>query len=132
MADWFYRIYSSEHYPRSGNTYDLGWGSGRWRTLYLYSGINYSSDEKLKKEIKEIKKDTISLLDFFKIYSYKLKEDDRNQPQVGILANELETHNLFNLFGEKDEDGNLSIDYNKLTLLLIGELLDRIEKLECK
>lgn len=81
------------------------------------------SDKRLKKNIKEIPDDDVlAMAEKLKNFSFNYKPgtiaDDGGQEQVGFMAQDLQKSRLGKMFVNKDEDGNLAVDYDKLTPML--------------
>jgi len=103
------------------------------------NGVNVTSDERFKKNIKPIKK-TLGSLKKIKVYSYNWdteKYPDRNfgnnKLQIGVLAQEIEK--VYPDLVSTDKDGYKSVDYIKLsviTLQAVKELKNQNEELRMK
>ncbi|MEJ2416564.1 MAG: tail fiber domain-containing protein [Exilibacterium sp.] len=89
--------------------------------LVVNGRISQSSDERLKKDINPLSYgiDEITAL---QTVSYKLKSDGENKTHLGLIAQDVELI-LPELVGE-GRDGYKSLDYGKLTVVLVEAIKD--------
>jgi len=88
------------------------------------------------------KKDVVGKLDLEKAYNlidkcqeilYVLKDDNSQKKQIGLIAQEIQE--FFPELVYEDKDGWLSLDYSRLTVIILRvlkDLIERIDKLEEK
>ncbi len=93
------------------------------------------SDKNMKENIESPNSSTIQMfLDKLKPYKYNYKQDPTEEPQVGVMAQDLEKSDLGEEFVE-EVDGNKMVDYGKMAstqMAAIADLHQRLKKLEGK
>ena len=60
-----------------------------------------------------------------------MKDDNQGKENIGVIAQEV--NSFFPEIVAKDENGYMSVDYSKLTVIILRvmkDLIDRISKLE--
>jgi hypothetical protein len=102
------------------------------------TSYNVTSDYRLKEDFKDY--NALSLISEIKTYDYQWKSDKTRM--YGVIAHELEEVLPYLVFGEKDGEDMQSVDYSKLTPILVKaiqelskqneELENRLIKLESK
>jgi hypothetical protein len=92
-----------------------------------------ASDRNLKENISTPDSASIQMfLDKLKPYSYNYKDDPSREPQMGVMAQDLEKSNLGEQFVEEVE-GDKMVDYGKMAstqMAAIADLHQRLKKLE--
>lgn len=88
----------------------------------------YSSDERLKKDIKPISEEELEMVSRIELKEYSFKED--NVKRYGIIAQDLEKEGLTNLVFQADEQGMKGVDYVSFLILKVKQLEDEIKKLK--
>jgi len=91
----------------------------------------YSSDIKLKENIKPIDVDKISKANKIKLKSFNFKDDEEKRETYGVIAQEVEEIGLNELVHLK-KDGNLGVDYTSLLILKNAYLENKCEELSDK
>jgi len=97
------------------------------------SGAYYAASDKRKKDIIgdiDLEK-AYSLLETCQTVIYTLKDDESKKQQIGVLAQEIQQ--FFPEIVNEDEHGMLSVDYSRLTVIILRVLknvIDRVKKLE--
>lgn len=93
------------------------------------------SDKNMKENIESPNSSTIQMfLDKLKPYKYNYKQDPTEEPQVGVMAQDLEKSDLGEEFVE-EVDGNKMVDYGKMAstqMAAIADLHQRLKRLEGK
>lgn len=88
--------------------------------LYALRSHNYSSDKRLKKNIRGIKK-VVDKLSKLRVVTFEWKktskDNNQHRNQIGIIAQNLEK--IFPQFINKDLNGYKTIDYGQLSAVLI-------------
>ena len=130
--------------PSADNTYNLGTSSTRWNsiygnigrygTIYTSDGVFESSDRRLKTIQGEVDLDkAYALIDKCSTILYYLNEDPDQKEQIGVIAQEIQE--FFPEIVTENEKGFLSVDYSRLTVIILRvlkDLIDRVSKLENK
>jgi len=143
-----FHMFGGHVIPEAQEIRDLGTNTRRWRDLYVYdvyfSSVGnwfsaiYSSDERFKKEIKPLNEVSSKVLKMNPV-SFKMRTEefpDKHLPkgnQIGFIAQELEK--LFPEFVNTNDEGYKTIDYGKLTTILVKAFQEqnlKIEELENK
>lgn len=75
--------------PTTNGLRDLGISSTRWRTLYLSSGVNVSSDRTLKNNIESLEYGLDEIMKL-KPVSYSYKDDRFADKRLGLIAQDLQ------------------------------------------
>lgn len=88
----------------------------------------YSSDKKLKKNIKSVSNKDIEAVSKIDLKSYKFINDESERERYGVIAQDLEKVGLNNLVVETDN--KKGVDYISFLILKIAQLEKRIEELE--
>ena len=96
-------------------------------TITATSAI-YSSDKKLKENIKNIETSDINAISNVDLKSYNFKDDESKKQKYGVIAQDLESVGLGHLVSEND--GKKGVDYVSFLILKIAQLEKRIEELE--
>ena len=94
------------------------------------TGSIYSSDKKLKKNIKSVSNKDIEAVSKIDLKSYKFINDESERERYGVIAQDLEKVGLNNLVVETDN--KKGVDYISFLILKIAQLEKRIEELENK
>lgn len=93
------------------------------------------SDKNMKENIESPDSSTIQMfLDKLKPYKYNYKQDPMEEPQIGVMAQDLEKSDLGEEFVE-EVDGNKMVDYGKMAstqMAAIADLHQRLKRLEGK
>lgn len=97
-------------------------GDGRnyLRGETLHQGMNRESDQRLKKDIKDISNTDIENLSKLKPKEYKKK--NTNTPEYGFLAQDVEK--VYPDLVTNDKDGFKALRYESITPLLVGKVND--------
>ena len=91
-------------------------------------GFFQNSDIKQKNIISDINLDkAYELVDKCQTIIYTLKEDPENKEQIGLIAQEVQE--FFPELINTDKDGNLSLSYSKLTVVILKVLKDIIQRI---
>ena len=97
-------------------------------------GFFQTSDERQKNIIGELDLDkTYELIDKCQTIIYTLKDDENNKQEIGLIAQEVQK--FFPELITEDERGILSLDYSRLTVIILRvlkDVIDRVKKLENK
>ena len=103
-------------------------------TAYSQNGFFQTSDINKKNITGELDLDkAYELIDKCQTILYTLKDDKNSNQQVGLIAQEVKE--FFPELVTEDIDGNLSLDYSRLTVIILRVLKDvinRVKKLEDK
>ena len=98
------------------------------------NGFFQTSDINKKNIIREIDLDkAYDLIDKCQTILYTLKDDDSDKEQIGLIAQEVKE--FFPELIIEDNDGALSLDYSRLTVIIfkvLKDLIKRINKIEQK
>ena len=98
------------------------------------SGFFQTSDERKKNVLSDLDLDkAYNLIDKCQTILYTLKEDNTNKEQIGMIAQEVQQ--FFPEIISEDTNGMLSLDYSKLTVIILKVLKDiikRVSDLESK
>lgn len=120
--------------PSSNNMTNLGENTFRWKAVYsnysyASSGFFQTSDIRKKNIKEEISLDkAYDLIDKCQTIIYTLKDDKSNKEQIGLIAQEVQE--FFPEIISEDENGMLSLDYAKLTVVILKVLKDLISRLK--
>jgi len=98
------------------------------------SGINCTSDERLKKNINEVDFSALEKLSNVSVKSYNmLRQEEGAEKQIGFIAQNLE--NIMPWLVQTDEDGWKSVSYGNMTPVLvkaINELNSKVDAMNSK
>ena len=98
------------------------------------TGFYQTSDINKKNVKRELDLDkAYDLIDKCQTIIYTLKDDKTDKEQIGLIAQEVKE--FFPEIISEDEEGSLSLDYAKLTVVILRvlkDLIDRVKKLESK
>lgn len=98
------------------------------------TGFFQTSDVNKKNVVGELDLDkAYELIDKCQTILYTLKDDESNRQQVGLIAQEVKE--FFPELITEDNDGSLSLDYSRLTVIIfkvLKDLIKRINKIEQK
>ena len=115
--------------PKTGLPTILLTHSGGIAAEYINTvyGISETSDIRKKNIIGDIPLDkAYELIDKCSTVLYTLKDNESKKPQIGVIAQEVEE--FFPEIVSTDVDGFKSIDYSRLTVVLLRVLKDLIGK----
>ena len=118
------RIYAPSLVPRANNSFQIGNSSNRYKGIYLTSQPNVSSDERCKRDIRDLPGS--KMLDFINrlnVVEYNYTDDpDGTARRIGLIAQEMIASDpeMAKYFVDKDEDGYYSIRPADLVFPLIA------------
>ena len=116
----------------SGNA--SGFGQISCTKVQSSQGFFQTSDIRKKNVLSELSLDkAYDLVDKCQTILYTLKEDTTNKQQIGLIAQEVKE--FFPEIVSEDENGMLSLDYARLTVVILSvlkDVIDRVKKLENK
>lgn len=123
--------------PSASGSYNLGSDTLKWKNIYasgdIYSVAYYtSSDERLKTFGNNVEVDLNKLSKLRKSY-FTFNSDDTSKTHIGVSAQEI--MEIYPEIVNTDENGYLSVDYAKLSVIALKavdnlhERLTRLEKL---
>jgi hypothetical protein len=117
----------------TGGSLNVLGGASISKDLYVGWTITSSSDIRLKENIKPFKNNEKMLdkIDNLRTVKYNYKQDYLNTPQVGFIAQDFKEH--FPELLRNLDDGYYSLDYQKVTIILmecIKELRNELETLK--
>ena len=93
------------------------------------SGFFQTSDINKKNIIGELDLDkAYDLIDKCQTILYTLKDDDSNKEQIGLIAQEVK--DFFPELITEDNDGSLSLDYSRLSVIILKVLKDVINRIK--
>jgi hypothetical protein len=118
----------------SGGSLTVLGGASVNRDLFVGGTISSSSDERLKQDIKRItsKDHLLDKIEKLRCVKYKYKDDPELTNHIGFIAQDFADD--FPELLRKPEDGYYSLDYTKVTVLLvqcIKDLRKEIKRLKC-
>lgn len=120
--------------PNANNTYQIGNSSSRYKSIYLTSAANVSSDKRLKENIEGVDADNmLEFIDALNVVNYNFKAEPETE-RVGLIAQEVEEAGGAK-FIEVGEDGMYGLRTADLVYPLIGAvqaLYKRVLELEAK
>lgn len=131
--------------PTNGGTYGAIYDTGITMSPYTHllsvsgkvnaaSGFFQTSDINKKNIIGDLDLDkAYDLIDKCQTILYTLKDDDSDKEQIGLIAQEVKE--FFPELITEDNDGSLSLDYSRLTVIIfkvLKDLIKRINKIEQK
>ena len=92
------------------------------------TGAYYSSSDMRKKDIlEEISLDkAYELVNKCQTIFYTWKDDETKKKEIGLIAQEVQQY--FPELVSKDKDGYLTLDYSKLTVILLTVIRDLTQK----
>ena len=103
------------------------------KTMYAENGFYETSDIRKKNVLSELPLDkAYELINNCQSIVYTLK-DNSDKQQIGMIAQEVQE--FFPEIVNQDENGYLSLDYSRITVVLfraLKDLIDRVSKLESK
>ncbi|MBO4602900.1 MAG: tail fiber domain-containing protein [Salinivirgaceae bacterium] len=112
----------------NANTYSLGTSTKMWDKVYAKNGVQTSSDQRLKTNIKPLERALDKVLTLNGVtYEWRVKEfpnkhlDDKTH--VGVIAQEVEA--VLPEAVETGEDGYKSVNYSNITPLLIEAIKEQ-------
>jgi len=82
----------------------------------------YTSDERVKKNIRDLDDNAISKLSMIRGVTYNMKDDPSNRQKIGFLAQEIQK--TFPELVYEDNDGVLGVDYVSLIPVLVESIND--------
>jgi len=100
------------------------------RGAYYAAAAYYAASDKRKKDIIgdiDLEK-TYSLLETCQTVTYTWKDDESKKPQVGVIAQEIQQ--FFPEIVNEDEHGMLSVDYSRLTVILMSVIKNNIKEMK--
>ena len=118
------RIYAPSLVPRANNSFQIGNTSNRYKSIYLVSQPNVSSDERCKRDIHDLPGS--KMLDFINrldVVEYNYKDDPEGcEKRIGLIAQEMIASDpeMAKYFVDRDEDGYYSIRPADLVFPLIA------------
>lgn len=89
--------------------------------------LTQTSDRNLKKNISDISKDKLSQVKEIQCKSYQPKGE--NGIKYGVIAQDLEENGLNELV-HADKDGNKSVDYTSLLILMVKQLQNEVKRVK--
>lgn len=123
--------------PRSNNAFTLGTSSVRWKGIYSTAAVNVSSDERMKRGIKELDaKALAAFVNGLNVVSYNYKDDETDRKaRIGLIAQQVQKADpeLARFFVNEDEGGMLNLTPADLVFPLIAavqQLSARVAELE--
>lgn len=133
------RLLTSAIVPRDGLNPNIGYTDGRYNCIYLKSAANVSSDERLKRDIKSIDKDSLAnFVNNLNVISYNYNDDAEDaEARIGLTAqNVLEANkDIAKYFVEEDDNGYYSLRPSDLVFPLVAavqNLSKEVEELKAK
>lgn len=126
-------------YPDNSLGLDLGTTSKLWNDIYANRisstlGFFQTSDKNLKNIHGEIDLNkAYDLIDKCSTILYDLKDDPKHKEQIGVIAQEIEE--FFPEIINTDENGLKSVDYARLTVVImrvLKDLMTRVTNIESK
>ena len=115
-------------YPMTTNKYNLGTSATLWAKVYATGGVQTTSDQRLKTNIKPLERALDKVLTLNGVtYNWRVAEFPEknfdNYRHVGVLAQELEA--VLPEAVETGEDGYKSVNYAGITPLLIEAIKEQ-------
>lgn len=128
------RMNSRSIVPNANNSYQIGNSSLRFKSIYLTSAPNVSSDRRLKENVEEVDAEKmLEFIDKLNVVDYNFI-DDPDTPRIGLIAQDVEEAGG-DEFIEVGEDGMYGLKTADLVYPLISTcqaLYSRILKLEAE
>lgn len=97
-------------------------------------GFFQTSDINKKNVVGELDLDkAYELIDKCQTILYTLKDDESNKQEIGLIAQEVKE--FFPELVTEDKEGSLSLDYSRLTVIILRvlkDVIDRVKKIESK
>lgn len=118
---------ASDILPSASNTYDLGSGSYRWKTVYSNNLLNIS-DARLKTNIKSLNYGLQQILKLHPV-QYNWKEGTETDTKIGFLAQELRKIIPEAVVGDETKE-NLAVNYIELIPVLVRAIQDQQKQIE--
>lgn len=123
--------------PRTNNVYMCGNATYRWAGIYSTAAVNVSSDERLKRDIKDMDSEALaSFIDKLNVVSYNYKDDEADaKARIGLVAQDVQWADaeIAKFFVNEEEDGMLSLapaDFVFPLIAAVQRLTKRVEDLE--
>lgn len=111
-----------------GGSLTIAGGASIFKDLYVGNTITSSSDERLKKDFRPII-DTLSKIDKIRTVRYKNKDELDNNDYIGFIAQDFE-ENFPELLKRENTDAFYSLDYSRVTVLLLNCIKDLKKEIE--
>lgn len=118
------RIYAPSLVPRANNSFQIGNSTNRYKSIYLVSQPNVSSDERCKRDICDLPGSR--MLDFINrldVVEYNYKDDSEDaEKRIGVIAQAMLAADpeIAKYFVDTDENGYYSIRPADLVFPLIA------------
>ena len=118
------RIYAPSLVPRANNSFQIGNSSSRYKSIYLVSQPNVSSDERCKRNICDLPGSR--MLDFINrldVVEYNYKDDSEDaEKRIGVIAQAMLAADpeIAKYFVDTDENGYYSLRPADLVFPLIA------------
>jgi hypothetical protein len=100
----------------TGGSFTVLGGASISKDMYVGGTVTSASDIRLKKDIRDIDS-ALDLIDNIKTVRYKYNNTDDNVDMLGFIAQDFVEH--FPELLRKPEDGYYSLDYSKITVILM-------------
>lgn len=134
IEDRYIEFTSNDLRPYYNAQVDLGVQNKAWKNVYASNGFFQTSDINKKNIHEEISLEkAYDLIDKCQTILYDLKDDEYHKEQIGMIAQEVEE--FFPEIVITGEDNSKSLDYSRLTVVILRVLKDvinRLSKLEEK
>lgn len=113
--------------PDANDSRNIGGYSNRYKMIYSVNQLQVSSDERAKKDIRELS--VVEMADFvntLNVVEYKYKSDASNKARIGLIAQEIVKANpeLAAYFVREEENGMLGLSVADLVFPLIAAVQD--------
>lgn len=115
--------------PNGNDKLYLGDSNNRWKRVYSVSSDNISSDERLKRDIKDLDYGLDEVLEM-RPAEFKWKDESDGPTHIGLIAQELQGIIPEVVEAAPDEEGTLGVTYSELIPVLINATKDQQELIE--
>jgi len=115
--------------PAGTNNLYLGDSNNRWKRVYSVSSDNISSDERLKKDIKDLDYGLDEVLEM-RPTEFKWRDEAEGPTHIGLIAQELQDIIPEVVEAAPGEEGTLGVTYSDLIPVLINATKEQQELID--
>ena len=119
------------YYNRIDNRFDYNVHVSTGVNIFFCNALFETSDKKLKDNIEDVDEDCSELVKKINVKTFNMKGDEKKQSHIGFIADELKEilPEKFEAIVDKSNE-YLSVNYGKMTAVLIKALQETLNKVE--